>query len=256
MTRTASNEPAAVATVARPLATSWLLQFSAFALASAFVSLTLRQQASSLAPSGAVVLLTAVPTFLAPLFRSGQRDLRKEIAGSMLSWACVVLLLASVGWSVLGVRFAFAPFAMASLVALGIVAVTHQSIALLEAALRHTGVTGTSAREGALWTIAVILWLAASTPLWLGPVADLSARQVPMVPTITLACSPLAHLAAAAGNDVLRGEWFYGHSSLGSLQVDYPRVGSLLIAYALLAAALGLLLAIVRRRARSRAETE
>lgn len=256
MSRPASNEPAAVAAVARPVATPWLLQFGAFVLASALVGLTLQQQASSLAPSGAVVLLTAVPTFLAPLFRSGHRDLRKEIAGSMLSWACVVLLLASVGWSVLGVRFTFVPFALASLVALGIVTVTHLSIAVLEAALRRSGARTTIAREGALWTIAVTLWLAASTPLWLGPVADLSARQAPMVPTITLACSPLAHLAAAAGHDVLRGEWFYGHSSLGSLQVDYPRVGSLLTGYPLLAAALVLVLALLQRRARSLAEAE
>jgi hypothetical protein len=99
-----------------------------------------------------------------------------------------------------------------------------------------------------VWVVTAVLWLSASTPLWLGPVADLGARVDPTTPTLILACSPLAHLAAAAGHDLLRGEWFYAHSTLGSLQVEYPRVEILLVGYALVAAALTLLLASVRRR--------
>ena len=143
--------------------------------------------------------MTAVPTLLAPLFWSGSRDPRRELLGSILSWAFVVLLLAGIAWLALGVRFALAPLGLASLVALGILVVAHQSTSVIEAALQGMGVHASTARDGSAWTVTAVLWLAASTPLWLGPVADLSARQEPMAPTVILACSPLAHLAAAAG---------------------------------------------------------
>lgn len=198
-------------------------------------------------PSGAVLVMTAVPTLLAPLFWSGGTGPHRELLGSILGWAFVVLLLAGIAWLALDVRIAFAPLGLASLVALGIIVVAHRSKSVMEAALEGMGVEASTARDRSAWIVTAVLWLAASTPLWLGPVADLSARQAPMAPTVILACSPLAHLATAAGNDVLRGEWFYGHSSLGSLQVDYPRIGTLLVTYLLLAAALSLLLAYVRR---------
>ncbi len=157
-----------------------------------------------------------------------------------------------IAWLALGIRFALAPLGLASLVALGILVVAQRSASIIEAVLQGLGVNASTARDRSVWTVTALLWLAASTPLWLGPVADLSARQEPSAPTVILASSPLAHLAAAAGNDVLRGEWFYGHSSLGSLQADYPRIGTLLVTYLLLAAALSLLLASVRRWSLSR----
>ena len=253
MTPTASSEPPAVAQAARPVAAFWLLQVVALAIASVIVALTLLHGATSLPPSGAVLLMTAVPTLLAPLFWSGNRAPRRELLGSILSWAFVVLLLTGIAWFALGVRIALAPLGLASLVALGIVVVAHLSTSVIEAVLRGMGVQASTARDRSAWTVTVVLWLAASTPLWLGPFADLSARQEPMAPTVILASSPLAHLAAAAGHDVLRGEWFYGHSSLGSLQVDYPRTGTLLVTYLLLAAALSLLLAPMRRWSQSAA---
>lgn len=247
MTPAASSGPRAVAPVARPAVAFRLLQVAAFAVAAALVALTLLHGAASLPSSGAILLLTAVPTLLAPLFWSDAGEPRRELPGEILSWAFVVVLLAGIGWIVLGVRLALAPLGLASLVALGILVVAFLSKSMLEAVLQGMGAHAATARQASAWTVTATLWLAASTPLWLGPVADLSARHEPMVPTIILACSPLAHLAAAAGNDVLRGEWFYGHSSLGSLQVDYPRVGTVLVAYLLLAAALSLSLTAVRR---------
>lgn len=247
MTRTASSNPSAVAHAARPLAAPWLLQGVAFAIAAVIVTLTLLIRASSMPPSGAVLVMTAVPTLLAPLFWSGGIGAHRELLVSILGWAFAVLLLAGITWLALGVRFPLAPLGLASLVALGILVVAQRSKSIMEAALQGMGVDASTARDRSAWIVTAVLWLAASTPLWLGPIADLRARQEPMAPTVILACSPLAHLATAAGNDVLRGEWFYGHSSLGSLQVDYPRIGTLLVTYLLLAAALSLLLANVRR---------
>jgi len=80
-------------------------------------------------------------------------------------------------------------------------------------------------------------------------VADLAARGSPGVPSVILGSSPLVHLASAAGYDLLRSPWFYGHSSLGALQVDYPGTG--VIVFASVAAALLLTLAAVPFERRS-----
>lgn len=247
MTRKASSKPSAVAQAAWPAAAPWVLQAVAFAVAALIVTLALLLPATSMPPSGAVLMTTAVPTLLAPLFWSGGTDPQRDLRRSICSWAIVVLLLAGIAWLALGIQLALAPLGLAVLVALGILVVAHQSTWVLAAALHAMGIDASTALDRSSWIVTAVLWLTASTPLWLGPVADLSARQAPMAPTVILACSPLAHLAVAAGNDVLRGEWFYGHSSLGSLQVDYPRIGTLLVAYVLLAAALHLLLAYLRR---------
>ncbi len=204
--------------------------------------------AHSMPASGNALLVTAVPTFLAPLFLPRSVESRRALLIGVLGWALAVLLLASLSWVALGVPPAPARLALASLVALGILVVAHQTASLLRAVLRAGAVADALASECSVWVVTALLWLSASTPLWLGPVADLGARVDPTAPTLILACSPLAHLAAAAGHDLLRGEWFYAHSTLGSLQVEYPRVETLLVGYALVAAALTLLLASVRRR--------
>lgn len=247
MTGIASNDRPAAAQVAAPVATPWLLPALALALASLLVAGVLQHGAASLAPGGAVLVLTAVPSLLAPLFLFGTFDRQRELRGCVLGWALVVSLLAGIAWFALGVQFAWQPLALASLVGLGILVVSQRLAAILAASMRGIGAGTAAAADASAWMVVSLLWLAASTPLWLGPVADLGARQEPALPTLILACSPLAHLAAAAGHDVLRGEWFYGHSSLGSLQLDYPRVGPMLVAYALLAALLSLLLVPLQR---------
>jgi hypothetical protein len=247
MTGIASNERPAAAQVAEPVAMPWLAQVVTLAVASLLVAGVLQHEAASLVPSGAVLLLTAIPTLLAPLFLFGTLNRRRQLRGSVLGWALVVLLLAGIARLEFGVQLAWRPLALASLVGLGILMVSHRLATILAASLRGLGAGAAVAADGSAWMVASLLWLAASTPLWLGPVADLGARQEPGLPTLILACSPLAHLAAAAGHDVLRGEWFYGHSSLGSLQVDYPGVGVVLAAYVLLTVVLSLLLALSRR---------
>jgi hypothetical protein len=113
-----------------------------------------------------------------------------------------------------------------------ILLVARAFVLLVERALRSSGADARTAREWSCWTITSALWLAAGAPLWLGPVADLGARSHADVPSAIVACSPLVHLAVASGYDLLRSQWFYGHTSLGALQVDYPRLTTLLLVYA------------------------
>lgn len=247
MTGIASYDRPTTAQVVKPAATPWPLQTVTLALAALLVAGVLQRGTAALAPSGAVLMLTAVPTLLAPLFLFGNLDQRGQLRASVLSWALVVAFLAGVAWIGLGARLAWQPVALASLVGLGILVVSQRLASVVAASMRSLGVGAVAAADSAAWMVAGLLWLAASTPLWLGPVADLGARQEPSMPTVILACSPLSHLAVAAGHDFLRGEWFYGHSSLGSLQADYPRIGAILVAYVMLASLLTLLLAPLRR---------
>jgi hypothetical protein len=53
----------------------------------------------------------------------------------------------------------------------------------------------------------------------------------------------------AAGQDLLRTEWFYVHSSLGSLQFSYPSLAAVAAGYAVAVAALALCAYILSRRA-------
>jgi len=67
----------------------------------------------------------------------------------------------------------------------------------------------------------ILFSLAAVAPLWLGPVAERFA-DIPIVVNGIVAASPLSYLAAAVGDDYLRGIWFYQHTPLGSLHYVYP----------------------------------
>jgi len=69
--------------------------------------------------------------------------------------------------------------------------------------------------------ILILFSLAAAAPLWLSPVAERFA-DIPAVVNGIVAVSPLSYLAAAAGDDYLRGVWFYLHTPLGSLHYIYP----------------------------------
>lgn len=249
MAGTASSDRQTAARAARTLAASWMPPAFAHAVASVIVMAALVAGTHSLPTSGVALAVTAIPTFLAPLFSSRELEPHRALLSSFLGWALAVLLLACLSWLVLGVHLALAPLGLASLLALGILMVVHQGASLIGAALQRMAVDAATAREISVWGVTAVLWLAGSTPIWLGPVAELGGRLRPMTPTFILACSPLAQLAAAAGHDLLRGEWFYAHSSLGSLQVEYPRVDTWLVAYALAAATLSLLLVPFRRGA-------
>ncbi len=67
-----------------------------------------------------------------------------------------------------------------------------------------------------------MLWLLATAPLWLGPLAALGAEAGLERASVIVAASPLVHLGVAAGQDLLRTQWWYAHTSFGSLQFDYP----------------------------------
>ena len=213
---------------------------SVFALAavSCAVAIVLALRSGPMSPAAATFLAAAVPALLAPLFwlREGYtRDrLLQAAVGPVLAMAVVALgLRIAVGASV-----APGPLALAGLVMVAMLVAAHQAAALVEDTLRRLGAGASPARDWSYWTVTALLWLAAAAPLWLGPLADLFAGARPRLPTFVLGSSPLAHLAAAAGYDILRGQWFYAHSSLGGLQVDYPPLPLLLSAYIAAAVAL------------------
>ena len=69
--------------------------------------------------------------------------------------------------------------------------------------------------------VLLVLGLAASGPLWLGPWAEyLGANQV--VADTIIACNPLTFLAVLADYDYLRNQWFYAHTPFGGLRYSYP----------------------------------
>ena len=216
---------------------------SVFALAavSCVVAIVLALRASPMSPAAATFLAAAVPAMLAPLFwlREGatRGRLLQSAVGPVLAMAITALgLRIAVGPSVEP-----GPLALAGLVMVAMLTAAHQAAALVEDTLRRLGAGDSPARDWSYWTVTAVLWLAAAAPLWLGPQADLFAGAWPRLPTFVLGSSPLAHLAAAAGYDILRGQWFYAHSSLGALQVDYPRLPLLLSAYLAAAVTLTLL---------------
>lgn len=201
------------------------------AAVSAVVALLLAPRNSLLPSSLAALLAVGVPTLLAPLFwprvePSGARLLIWAVAPTLAS-----VVVAAALWILRGAAPALPLLARAGLVAVLLLAAAHQLSALIEPVVRRLGASAASAREWSCWTVTALLWLAAAAPVWLGPLADLGARTQPHLPTVILGASPLAHLAVAAGFDLLRDQWFYAHSSLGALQVDYPRLPALLLGY-------------------------
>ena len=68
----------------------------------------------------------------------------------------------------------------------------------------------------------VVIGLAAlfALPIWLGPLAETAGNPMLLTNWI-VAVSPLSALAVALDLDVLRTNWFYQHSALGSLRYEY-----------------------------------
>jgi len=73
--------------------------------------------------------------------------------------------------------------------------------------------------------------LAATAPLWLGPIAERFAATNGLANAL-VAASPLTYLAVLANFDYLRATWFYEHSAIGSLRYVYPHELSLSVVYA------------------------
>lgn len=232
---------------------AWPLLSLVYAAASAFVLAILVRGTTSMPAGATALLVTAIPTLLAPLFAPVDRSPGRGLAAGVLAWALSVALLAALARLVVDAAVDPTRLLPAALVALGIVGVAHLARCLLEVVLDGIASDAAAARCMATWTVTALLWVTSAAPLWLGPAADLAARVEPATPTRILACSPLAHLAAAAGYDVLRSEWLYAHTSLGALQVAYPRIAALFAGYGLATAALGSVLVFLRRTAHVRA---
>lgn len=182
--------------------------------------------------SAAALIVVSVPVLLAPLFWPRDVVSLRRLPVCLGSPIVTAALLA-VAWQLAkGRAIPLAALVPACVTSLMILLVAYLCVIVAAGVLARFGANARTAREWAVWTMTSILWLAAAGPLWLGPVADLGARIDAAIPSTLLACSPLAHLAVASGYDLLRSQWFYGHTSLGALQVEYPRLTTLLIAYA------------------------
>ena len=200
-------------------------------------------------PATRLLLAVATPVLLVPLFSSAVARTSKALAASIAGWVCSTLLLGVVA-ILCGARPATAQLAPLLMVALGIVVVTRLAASATTRLLQAAGLDEPAAREWARWLAAAMLWLLATAPLWLGPLAALGAEAGPDRSSAIVAASPLVHLGVAAGQDLLRTQWWYAHTSFGSLQFDYPSLTAIALVYVATALALAALNFVIKESAR------
>jgi len=200
-------------------------------------------------PATRLLLAVATPVLLVPLFSGEAARTSKALAAGFAGWVCSTLLLGVVA-ILCGARPAAAQLAPLLMVALGIVVVTRLAASVTSRLLRATGLDEPAAREWARWLVAAMLWLLATAPLWLGPLAALGAEASSARSSAIVAASPLVHLGVAAGQDLLRTQWWYAHTSFGSLQFDYPSLAAIARAYVAIALALAALDFVIKEPAR------
>lgn len=181
-------------------------------------------------PSSRLLMITALPPLLAPLFGTSRAGVLRTLASHAATWGFATLLVICATALAVG-NVPLDRLAAPLLMALGIVVVSQLAAHCAKAALRIAGTAPTVADDWARWLITALLWLLAAAPLWLGPLADLGASRGSAPAEAIVAASPLVHLALAAGQDLLRTEWFYAHTSLGGLQFEYPTQAAVAIAY-------------------------
>lgn len=219
----------------------------ALALATGLVLLLARAAWPDAAPSLLTLLAAAVPMLLAPLFWPGRATARLRWRG--LCYAAGVGTIALLGTWLLAAERHLWPTTLASASVAAIITFGSCGFAgSLQAGLERR-VAVVRAREAAMLATALTLWVLAAAPVWLAPLAELhasSSSATPWLADALLAASPLAQLAVAAGNDLLRNDWFYAHSALAGMPVSYPRLGLVLPAWL----ALGALPAAIERHAR------
>jgi hypothetical protein len=194
-----------------------------------------------------LLLAVAAPVLLVPLFSGEVARTSTALAASIGGWFCSTLLLVVIA-IVYGARPATAQLVPLLLVALGVVVVTQLAARAATRLLQTAGLDEPAAREWARWLAAAILWLLATAPLWLGPLAALGADAGPERSSAIVAASPLVHLGVAAGQDLLRTQWWYAHTSFGSLQFDYPALSTIALACAAMVLALAALDFVLSRR--------
>jgi len=219
----------------------------ALCVAAGAVAMTAGLAGRELNGSLRLLLVVAVPTLLAPLFAAGGST-PQRVPSCLPAWALAIALLAAISWFGAG---GLPPdrLLVPALLAFAIVLAAELARAVLTRALAVGGGNATRAREAARWLVAAVLWLLAAAPLWLAPLADLASSNGPAVAETIAAMSPLVHLALATGQDLLRTEWFYAHSSLGSLQFRYPSLTAIAAGYAVMVTVLASCRFVLSRRA-------
>lgn len=222
------------------------VRFAGLAATALFLLTALGASDADLQPSARIVLVTTVVGVLAPLFWPGRGATVRTSTVRIVSWSLASAGLAAAIALFSGLGIHRLPRAATALAVLFLaLIVVHAIAAALEGLLLRRGSTPEAARESGAWLATAALLTLGAAPLWLGPAAELALADRPDAVDSVVAVSPLAHLAVASGNDLLRNQWFYQHSNLSGVRFDYPRLGPVMTAYGLLATAL-LLLPVVR----------
>ncbi len=211
------------------------------------VALALGIAAPDTSPATRLLLAVAAPVLLVPLFFVEVAHTSAALAAGIVGWIVATLLLGVVA-VLCGARPATAQLAPLLMVALGIVVVTRLAASAVSRMLQAAGLDEPVACEWARWLSAALLWMLATAPLWLGPLAALGAAAGPERASAIVAASPLVHLGVAAGQDLLRTQWWYARTSFGSLQFDYPSLVVIARAYAATALALAAVNFVLSRR--------
>jgi hypothetical protein len=196
----------------------------ALAVAALLLALALGALEPEFAGSARLVACASVAALLAPFAWPGAGRSFGSTAARIVAWTTLVVLTALV--------LAMPPVAAAGPVAvraaqaaavlwLG-VASTLVFAATVELLLTRGGRRGAAAVEGSRWAALAALVVLSAAPLALGPAAERAERTSPGTVDALLAGSPLVHVASAAGNDLLRNQWFYRYSNLASLRTEYP----------------------------------
>lgn len=194
---------------------------------------------SSMAPSARTVLLGALVGLLAPLFGPGAGGTVRQTILRVVAWPVACAGGTVLSLMVLGGVAPPMSVAAAFGAVLGLVLVVATALAALFERRWHRDATDAahvaSPRVHAATTVVAALALLGGLPLWLGPIGEAAAGRVTGMLDAVVGLSPLTHLAVAAGNDLLRNDWFYERSALAGLYFDYPGLQAVLAAYAVLA---------------------
>jgi hypothetical protein len=186
-----------------------------------------------LVPGSALrVGVTAVVGLLAPLLWPGRSTTPTRTALRIVAWSAAASVVAGVLIALVASGTQpWLPIVLACAMLMAILVLTHAAVAGLER--RWTGSSEDSGGARELAGRAATLSLAAlgTLPFWFGPAAELLAARYSAAIDIVVGASPLFHLAAASGNDLLRNSWFYEHSNFAVLPVAYPGLGALAWCY-------------------------
>lgn len=186
-----------------------------------------------LSPSLTLTSASASCVLLAPLFWRQSRQ-----PAELAAWCIAAALLGPVLTSIWVPVRAIAVMRTA-LVAGSWIALTHAPLwarACCSAARCGAASGESRAAVDAMRAVLVTLLSAlGSTLVWLDPLASSSSGST-LPATLTLAASPLVHLAVAADADLLRAPWLYASTALGSSRFEYPDLIAVAAADAALAA--------------------